>query len=61
MNLNHNLDTNSVGGAVISLTAYVLTFIDLTDVTKLSLACISAGVGVSTIWYNIKKIKKLDK
>jgi len=61
MNLNNNIDHNSVGGAVISLTAYVLTFIDLTDATKLGLACISAGVGVSTIWYNIKKIKKLDK
>jgi hypothetical protein len=61
MNLNHNLDQNSIGGAIISLTAYILTFIDLTDATKLGLAFISAGVGVSTIWYNIKKIKKLDK
>jgi hypothetical protein len=61
MNLNHNVDHNSIGGAIISLTAYILTFIDLTDATKLALAFISAGVGVSTIWYNIKKIKKLDK
>jgi hypothetical protein len=28
---------------------------------RLGLACVSAGVGVSTIWYNIKKIKNLDK
>ena len=58
---NHNVDQNSIGGAVISLTAYVLTFVDLTDATKLGLAFVSAGVGVTTIWYNIKKIKKLDK
>jgi hypothetical protein len=58
---NHNIDQQSVGGAAISLTAYILTFIDLTDTTKLGLAFISAGVGVTTIWYNIKKIKNLDK
>lgn len=61
MNLNHNIDQNSVGGAFISLTAYILTFIDVTDAMRLGLACVSAGVGVSTIWYNIKKIKNLDK
>jgi len=58
---NHNIDQQSIGGAAISLTAYILTFIDLTDTTKLGLAFISAGVGVTTIWYNIKKIKNLNK
>lgn len=57
--MHNNLDTNSIGGAIFSTTTFLLSYIELDQFAKLGLMTVSAAVGITTIVYNIQKIKKL--
>ena len=59
--MNNNLDHNSIGGTFFTLCTFLLSEFQIDNMSRYGLWCISAGVGISTIIYNIKKIKKLDK
>lgn len=59
--LNPNIDNNSVGGAFFTFSTFLLSYFQLDEASKYGLWLISATVGITTIWYNIKKIKNLDK
>jgi len=57
--MHNNLDTNSIGGAIFSTTTFLLSLVQLDELAKIGLMLVSATVGITTIVYNIQKIKKL--
>lgn len=61
LNMHNNLDTNSIGGTFFTLTTFILSYFQLEQASRLGLMLISGAVGITTIIYNIKKIKKIDK
>jgi hypothetical protein len=59
--MNNNLDHNSIGGSFFTFCTFILSEFQVDTMSRYGLWLISAGVGITTIIYNIKKIKKLDK
>lgn len=59
--MHPNLDHNSIGGTFFTLTTFLLSYFQLENATRIGLMLISAGVGITTLIYNIKKIKNIDK
>lgn len=60
-NMSNHLDHNSIGGTFFTFCTFILSEFQINNISKYGLWCISATVGITTIIYNIKKIKKLDK
>jgi hypothetical protein len=59
--MSNNIDQNSIGGTFFTFCTLLLSEFQVDTMSKYGLWCISAAVGITTIIYNIKKIKKLDK
>jgi hypothetical protein len=55
---NNNLDGVSIGGFFLNYSLYVLSLMQFEQGTKICLMFISGIAGVTTIIYNIKKMKK---
>jgi len=49
----------SIRGTALTALAYVASMLDIEQMTKIGLMCIGILSGVTTIVYNIQKIKKL--
>ena len=58
--MHNNLDSNSIGGTFFTLTTFLLSYFQIEQASKMGLMFISAAVGITTLIYNIKKIKKLN-
>ena len=59
--MHPNLDNNSIGGTFFTLSTFLLSYFQIETATRMGLMLISAGVGITTLIYNIKKIKNIDK
>jgi len=59
--LNHNYDMNSVRGTALTLLASVISMTDIEQMSKIMVMAIGIVSGITTIVYNIKKIKKDEK
>jgi len=59
--MSSNLDQNSIGGTFFTFCTFILSHFQVDTMSKYGLWLISAGVGITTIIYNVKKIKKMDK
>lgn len=49
----------SIRGTVLTGLAYIASMLDIEQMTKIGLMCIGIASGITTIVYNIQKIKKL--
>lgn len=49
----------SIRGTILTGLAYVASMLDIEQMTKIGLMCIGIASGITTIVYNIQKIKKL--
>jgi hypothetical protein len=58
--MNNNLDHNSITGSVLSVGAYVLSINQINALTGMLLMILSGIASITTIYYNIKKIKDKD-
>lgn len=58
--MNNNLDHNSITGSVLSVGAYVLSINQINALTGMLLMILSGIASITTIYYNIKKIKNKD-
>jgi hypothetical protein len=58
--MNNNLDHNSITGSILSVGAYVLSINQINAVASVLFMTISGIASVTTIYYNIKKIKNKD-
>jgi len=58
--MNNNLDHNSITGSLLSIGAYVLSINQINVVASTLFMVISGIASVTTIYYNIKKIKNKD-
>ena len=54
-----NYDMTSIRGTALTLLASAVSMLDIEAMTKIGLMCIGIASGVTTIIYNIQKIKKL--
>lgn len=52
------IDTTSVAGTLITIGSATLSMLTLEDTLKVVALCVTIVAGVTTIWYNIIKIKK---
>jgi len=55
----NNYDMTSIRGTALTALAYVASMLDIEQMTKIGLMGIGILSGVTTIVYNIQKIKKL--
>ena len=55
----HPIDTRSVAGSAINLLFLGASLQNIEEGTKIILMAVSAIAGITTVIYNIKKIKKL--
>jgi hypothetical protein len=58
--MNNNLDHNSISGSLLSILAYVLSINQINVLASTLFMVISGIASVTTIYYNIKKIKNKD-
>jgi hypothetical protein len=58
--MSNNLDHNSISGSLLSIGAYILSINQINAIASMLLMTISGIASVTTIYYNIKKIKKRD-
>jgi hypothetical protein len=58
--MNNNLDHNSITGSLLSIGAYVLSINQINVLASTLFMVISGIASVTTIYYNIKKIKNKD-
>jgi hypothetical protein len=58
--MSNNLDHNSITGALLSVSAYVLSINQINEYASVLFMTISGIASVTTIYYNIKKIKQKD-
>lgn len=56
--MHNNLDHNSISGALLSIGAYVLSINQINAYASVLFMVISGIASISTIYYNIKKIKE---
>ena len=59
--MHNNLDNNSIGGTFFTFTTFLLSYFQIENASRIGLMLISGAVGITTLIYNIKRIKKLDK
>lgn len=59
--MHNNLDNNSIGGTFFTITTFLLSYFQIENASRIGLMLISGAVGITTLIYNIKRIKKLDK
>jgi hypothetical protein len=52
------IDTNSVAGTLITAGSAVLSLVTVEDTLKIVALCVTIVAGITTICYNIIKIKK---
>ena len=57
---NNHLDHNSISGALLSIGSYILSINQVNIIASLLFMVISGVASISTIYYNIKKIKEID-
>jgi NADH:ubiquinone oxidoreductase subunit E len=55
--MSNNLDHNSITGSILSVGAYVLSINQINAIASMLFMAISGVASVTTIYYNIKKIK----
>lgn len=58
--IHNNYDMYSIRGTLITFTTYLVSLMDIELMTKLGVMGIGIASGITTIVYNIKKIKKLN-
>lgn len=58
--IHNNYDMYSIRGTLITFTTYLISLMDIELMTKVGVMGIGIASGVTTIVYNIKKIKKLN-
>jgi hypothetical protein len=58
--MSNHLDHNSISGALLSVGAYVLSINQINAYASMLFMAISGVASVTTIYYNIKRIKKQD-
>jgi hypothetical protein len=57
---NNHLDHNSISGALLSVGSYILSINQVNILASFIFMIISGVASISTIYYNIKKIKDID-
>ena len=55
-----NYDMTSIRGTLLTLLASVVSLLDIEQMTKIGVMGIGILSGITTVVYNIKKIKKLN-
>jgi hypothetical protein len=55
---NNNLDSYSIAGFAINYSLYVASLMQFESVTRIVLMIISGVAGLTTIFYNYKKMQK---
>ena len=58
--MSNHLDHNSITGSLLSIGAYVLSINQINEYASVLFMTISGVASVTTIYYNIKKIKNKD-
>jgi hypothetical protein len=58
--MNNSFDMYSIRGTLLTFTTYLVSLMDIELMTKLGVMGIGIASGITTIVYNIKKIKKLN-
>ena len=58
--IHNNYDMYSIRGTLLTFTTYLISLTDIELMTKLGVMGIGIASGITTIVYNIKKIKKLN-
>ena len=58
--IHNNYDMYSIRGTLITFTTYLVSLMDIELMTKLGVMGLGIASGITTIVYNIKKIKKLN-
>ena len=58
--IHNNYDMYSIRGTLLTFTTYLISLMDIELMTKLGVMGIGIASGITTIVYNIKKIKKLN-
>jgi len=58
--MNNNLDHNSITGSLLSIGAYVLSINQINVLASTLFMVISGIASITTIYYNIKKLKNKD-
>jgi len=58
--MNNQLDHNSITGSILSVGSYILSISQINAVASTLFMAISGVASVTTIYYNIKKIKNKD-
>ena len=58
--IHNNYDMYSIRGTLITFTTYLVSLMDIELMTKVGVMTIGIASGITTIVYNIKKIKKLN-
>lgn len=58
--MSNHLDHNSISGSLLSIGAYVLSINQINAYASVLFMAISGIASISTIYYNIKKIKEKD-
>ena len=58
--IHNNYDMYSIRGTLITFTTYLVSLMDIELMTKVGVMGIGIASGITTIVYNIKKIKKLN-
>jgi hypothetical protein len=58
--MSNNLDHNSISGSILSIVAYILSINQINEYASVLFMAISGVASVTTIYYNIKKIKNKE-
>lgn len=58
--IHNNYDMYSIRGTLITFTTYLVSLMDIELMTKIGVMSIGIASGITTIVYNIKKIKKFN-
>lgn len=58
--IHNNYDMYSIRGTLITFTTYLVSLMDIELMTKIGVMGIGIASGITTIVYNIKKIKKFN-
>lgn len=58
--IHNNYDMYSIRGTLITFTTYLISLMDIELMTKIGVMSIGIASGITTIVYNIKKIKKFN-
>jgi len=58
--IHNNFDMYSIRGTLITFTTYLISLMDIELMTKIGVMTIGIASGITTIVYNIKKIKKFN-